>query len=47
LLLWALDVRVIAFTLVRRWAVRRDSEITSISEVGEQVTAVTAVSILD
>lgn len=44
---WALVVRLIALTLVRRWAIRRDSEVASIGQVGEQVTAVPLVSIFD
>jgi hypothetical protein len=45
--LWAFIVRVFAFALVRRWAFRRDNEITGSSQVGEQVTAATLVSIRD
>lgn len=42
----ALIFRVFAFALVRRWTFRRDSEITSSSQVGEQVTVMTLVSTL-
>ena len=45
--MWALIVRVFAFALARRWAFRRDGEITGSGQVGEQVTAVTLVRILD